>query len=133
MYWRYKLDLNNANTNVACNAMTKQSSILIILTFLSLSVFGQLKINKARPIPFSSQFDSIRIHLSKFCLSNLVTESKANVDIRIYRFMAFGEKKLSNLNTNKDNLLLEIFMLQIMQTALSMTKSSTVGDRLVKT
>ena len=90
--------------------MRKQSTTLIILTFLNLSVLGQLKINSARPIPFSSQFDSTRIRLSKLCLSDLITESKANVDIRIYRFMAFGDKKLIRISTlSKDNLFLEIF------------------------
>ncbi|MFC4263973.1 hypothetical protein ACFOWM_13870 [Ferruginibacter yonginensis] len=43
----------------------------------------------------------------------MITESKANVDIRIYRFMAFGDKKLIRISTlNKDNLFLEIFSVE---------------------
>jgi hypothetical protein len=66
---------------------------------LALKTAGQVKISKPVNIPVTGQFDSIRLVASKLCIGDTITNSKANFDLRIYRFMAFGDYKIIRIST----------------------------------
>jgi hypothetical protein len=78
----------------------------------SLNCAGQIKIVKPVDIPLTGQFDSTRLAASKFCFGNIIIKSEANFDLRIYRFMAFGDYKIMRISTHdKYNLRIDIYSL----------------------
>jgi hypothetical protein len=79
--------------------MTKLNILIILSCLLALKTAGQVKINKPVNIPVTGQFDSIRLVASKLCIGDTITNSKANFDLRIYRFMAFGDYKIIRIST----------------------------------
>ncbi len=98
--------------NVTCNAMTKLKIVIIFSIFIALKTAGQVKIYKPVNIPITGPFDSIRLAASKFCIGDTIINSEENFDLRIYRFMAFGDYKIIRISTiNKKNLKAEVYSL----------------------
>lgn len=92
--------------------MTKLNSLIILSCLLALKAVGQIKIIQPTNIPIAGQFDSLRLVASKFCIGDTIINSKANFDLRIYRFMAFGDYKVIRISTlNKHNLAIDIYSL----------------------
>jgi hypothetical protein len=58
------------------------------------SSFGQFLISKPVPVRYSDEIDSLRLRFSNFLIGNSILESKDSIDIRIYRFQAFGDYKV---------------------------------------
>lgn len=97
---------------VTCNAMTKLKILIILSCFFTLKTAGQVKINKPVNIPIAGQFDSIRLAASKVCIGDTIINSKTNFDLRIYRFMAFGDYKIIRISTfDKKNLKADVYSL----------------------
>lgn len=79
---------------------------------LALKTAGQVKIIQPTNIPIAGQFDSLRLIASKFCIGDTIINSKANFDLRIYRFMAFGDYKVIRISTlNRHSLAIDIYSL----------------------
>ena len=79
---------------------------------LALKTAGQVKIIQPTNIPIARQLDSLRLVASKFCFGDTIISSKANFDLRIYRFMAFGDYKVIRISTlNRLSLAIDIYSL----------------------
>ncbi len=92
--------------------MTKLNILVILSCLLALKTAGQVKINKPVNIPVTGQFDSIRLVASKLCIGDTITNSKANFDLRIYCFMAFGDYKIIRISTfDRYNLKADVYRL----------------------
>jgi len=92
--------------------MTKLNSLIILSCLLALKTAGQVKIIQPTNIPIARQLDSLRLVASKFCFGDTIISSKANFDLRIYRFMAFGDYKVIRISTlNRLSLAIDIYSL----------------------
>lgn len=79
---------------------------------LALKTAGQVKTDKPVNMPTTGQFDLIRLVASKVCMGDAIINSKANFDLRIYRFMAFGDYKIIKISTfDKYNLRADVYSL----------------------
>lgn len=123
---------------VTCNAMAKLCYLIIFPILGFLNANGQVKIVNPTNIPLGGQFDSIRIKASKFIIVDNIINSKADFDLRIYRFMAFGDYKLIRISTyNKNNLKIDIYSLNrwedslIYHKSLSSSKSGSKAKELI--
>jgi hypothetical protein len=120
--------------HVACNAMTKFIYQIVIILFFSFHATGQVKILNPIKIPLAGQLDSIRLAVSTFCTGDTIINSKANFDLRIYRFMAFGDKKLIRITTlDRYNLKIDLYSLTTYKDSLLYHKSFTSWGTDLKT
>jgi hypothetical protein len=63
---------------------------------------------------------------SNFCIGDIIVDSKANFDLRIYRFMAFGDYKVIRISTlNRYSLQIDIYSLNRWKDSLIYHKSFT--------
>lgn len=106
--------------------MTKLKSLIILPCLLALTAVGQVRIITPTTIPVTGQLDSIRLTASKFCIGNTITNSKANFDLRIYRFLAFGDYKVIRISTfNRSSLAIDIYSLSQRKDSLIYHKAFT--------
>jgi hypothetical protein len=109
--------------------MKKLNSIIILSWLLALKTAGQVKIIQPTNIPIAGQFDSLRLVASKFSIGDTIINSKVNFDLRIYRFMAFGDYKVIRISTlSRHRLAINIYSLTQRKDSLIYHKSfSSIG------